>query len=482
MSSESNKTQTEACGPVDEVTRSCRVPVLFLFGFGLFWLVWASVAGFLAIMKFHMPGLLADYSLFTYGRVEAAAQSALVYGFAAQVAIGIMLWLICRMGRAKLAQPGLVITAILFWNLGVKFGLGSVALGHNTGYPWLELPGYAYNIMFFTYAVIAICALITFNRRERFELEISQWFLFAALFWFPWLLTGAGVLVSSEALRGVMQALVNWWYINNLLYLWLGLVGLAALFYYVPQFTEKPIANRSLARFSFWVFLFFGALGGVPHGAPVSMGIPSISTAATIVTVTATIGWIMLFRDNLAGQWGKLANDPAFRFFGFGLTAFLLLWIARPLAALYSVSEVTHFTFFTDAMNRLALYGFFTMTVFGVITLSLPVMCGLEWPSRKLTRSAFWTAAVGVVIYVLSMGFGGIVQGLALKNPDAAFLETARTALIYLRIATLGELFILTANVLIACHCLWLVCRCCAAAWRECCGSEKKVEPAEVPA
>ena len=48
MSSESTTKTNDGCGAVDEVTRSCRVPVLLAFGCGLLWLVWASALSFLA--------------------------------------------------------------------------------------------------------------------------------------------------------------------------------------------------------------------------------------------------------------------------------------------------------------------------------------------------------------------------------------------------------------------------------------------------
>src|SRR5580700_4222545 len=89
--------------PCAEINASCRAVVpLFLSAAG--WLIAASVLGMIATLKFHSPNLLADHPWFTYGRVHPAASSALVYGFALQAGLGVALWLVCHIGRAKL--PG----------------------------------------------------------------------------------------------------------------------------------------------------------------------------------------------------------------------------------------------------------------------------------------------------------------------------------------------------------------------------------------
>src|SRR5262249_44231334 len=81
-----------------EIDASCRVPVLVLFACATLWLVTASVLAVITSLKLHMPQLLADCPWFTYGRLQPMQMNALIYGFAAQAALGVALWLIARLG------------------------------------------------------------------------------------------------------------------------------------------------------------------------------------------------------------------------------------------------------------------------------------------------------------------------------------------------------------------------------------------------
>ncbi|MDB6108405.1 MAG: rane protein, partial [Pedosphaera sp.] len=126
-----------------EVDVSCRAPLLLLFLSAAGWLLAASVLGFIATLKFHSPALLADCAWFTYGRVHPGASNALVYGFAVQAGLGVLLWLICHLGRTKLAAPAMVVAGWLLWNLGVTVGVLGILHGDSTGFEWLELPRYA---------------------------------------------------------------------------------------------------------------------------------------------------------------------------------------------------------------------------------------------------------------------------------------------------------------------------------------------------
>src|ERR1041385_5909092 len=100
-----------------EIDRSCRVPLLFLFACAAGWLVFASCFALIASLKFHMPALLADRPWFTYGRVQAVQLNSLIYGFAAQAALGALIWMVARLGRTRLVQPGYVVTGAICWNV-----------------------------------------------------------------------------------------------------------------------------------------------------------------------------------------------------------------------------------------------------------------------------------------------------------------------------------------------------------------------------
>ena len=57
------------------------------------------------------------------------------------------------------------------------------------------MPGYASPVLFVAYTIMGVCALLTFRQRRQPALYVSQWFLLAALFWFPWIYSTAQLLL-----------------------------------------------------------------------------------------------------------------------------------------------------------------------------------------------------------------------------------------------------------------------------------------------
>src|SRR6185503_7851263 len=88
----------EARLPAAGIDASCRWPLLLLFTSGVLWLALGLLLSFVVSMKLHVPAFLADYSWLTLGRVRPAAMNCLLYGFTSQLSIGVMLWLMCRLG------------------------------------------------------------------------------------------------------------------------------------------------------------------------------------------------------------------------------------------------------------------------------------------------------------------------------------------------------------------------------------------------
>src|SRR5262249_38351217 len=106
-----------------------RAPLLMLFVSAAVWLLISSVRGMSANLKFHSPDLVGDGRWFPYGRVHPAASNAFIYGFAMQAGLGVLLWLVCHLGRARLAAPVFVGAGGAFWNVGVTLGVLGILAG-----------------------------------------------------------------------------------------------------------------------------------------------------------------------------------------------------------------------------------------------------------------------------------------------------------------------------------------------------------------
>src|SRR5207249_2044275 len=74
-------------------------------------------------------------------------------------------------------------------------------------------------------------------------------------------------------------------------------------------------------------------------------------------------------------------------------------------------------------------------------------------------------AMLGLAFYVGSLSVGGILQGLALNDPQVPFAGALNRPLLCFRVGTLGDLLMAAGNVCLALNLAWLLARCC----RECC-------------
>jgi len=427
---------------------SCRLPLVVLFLSAAVWLLIASVLGLIASIKFHAPGFLADSAWLTYGRVRPAGTNALLYGFCLPAGLGVALWLLARLGRTTLAAPWLVVVGALCWNLGVAAGVLGIVRGGSTGFEHLELPAYAAALVFLGYLMIVFWGVLTFHQRRERQLYVSQWFLVAALFWFPWIYSTANLLLLGFGVRGMAQAVIAWWYSENLLVVWLGLVGLAAVFYFVPKLTSRELHSRYLALLAFWMLILFGSWGGIPASAPVPAWMPVLSVVATVLGLIPTLAVALNVHWTLEGKCSKLMGPPPLQFIGFGFVAFIVAGLASAVTALPAVSQVTQFTWLTIAKDWLNSYGFFAMVLFGAIYYIVPQLTGLEFPFPKLLRAHFWAAAAGVLLFVVPLAAGGIAQGLKLQHADIAFTNIARGTLPFLRASTLGDLLMALGHLM----------------------------------
>lgn len=451
-----------------EAEASCRLPLLVFFGGAAFWLVVASVLGHLASIKLHSPSFLADCPYSTYGKLLPAATNALLYGFASQAAFGVALWLAVRLGSVAVPQPWLIAFSGKIWNLGVLVGVAGIFAGDSTGFEWLEMPRYAAVPLFFSSLFISLRTLITFHRRTERGLAVPQWYLVAALLWFPWVYSTANLLLFCHPVRGVMQAIVGWWFVNNFQMLWLTPLALAAIFHFLPTLAERPLHSRYLALFGFWMLALFGGWSGVPASAPVPAWIVSVSNAAAVMLLIPALAVGLNIVNTLRGA-PKIVGFPGgpYCFLRFAVCSYLVATVAGVVIAASAPGAVAQFTWLKTALTHLNLYGFVAMAFFGAIYEILPRVTGAVF-CGKFICAHFWLAVLGTVIHVGALGFGGLKQGALLGDAQMPFHEVIKTSLVFFRVGTVGELLILLGNLLFAFNFVGLLVKCA----KKCCGQQ----------
>lgn len=476
------------------VDESCRSPLMLMFVSAAGWLVISGFLAILASIRFHSGGILADVSWLTYGRVYGASINSLVYGFGIQGGLGVALWLICRMGQARLAGGLAVTMGAAFWNIGVTLGIVGILCGGSTGFEWFEMPGQTNLILLAAYVMIAGFGLVSFHHRRERDLYPAQWFLVAALFWFPWIFTTASALLVGDPARGAMQAVVAWWYANNLSSVFFGFIGLGTILYFIPKNSGKALFSRSYILLAFWLIALAAPFGGIPSGAPLPAWMPSVSAMSSALLIVPIIAIAMTIRSTLGKEqcvsgW----TDDRLKFFLFATTAFVLggmlaavgpvleifnhvfplLYNGSPVAEMpwfggniegtpFSADNFTQFTLITPALAQLAVHGFLAMALFGAIYQIAPRLVGGEIPSPTWKEWHWRLAAAGVALTVLPLIVGGIYQGTQ-WNENLRVYDLAQTFPVrMLQVSFLGQLLLLggASLFLLNLKLMW---------WRSCC-------------
>lgn len=446
---------------LSEIDASTKAPALFLLGSAVLWLLIGTLFALIASFKMHQPHFLGDYEWLTFGRVRTAHLNAVIYGWSVNASFAVAFWLMARLSRSVLRHSGMLFIATVFWNLGVTIGIIGILRGDSTSIEWLEMPSYATPLLFVAYALVGAWAIITFRFGKSRHIYVSQWYILAALFWFPWLYSVAQIMMIFSPARGTVQALVNWWFAHNVLGLWFTPIGIGAVYYFLPKVLGKPIHSYYLSVLGFWSLAIFYNWAGVHHliGGPVPVWVQSAGIAASFMMVVPVVVTAINHHLTMLGSFSSLKTSPTLRFIVFGAVCYTLSSLQGSSMAIRSWNEVTHFTHYTVAHAHLGMYAFFTMVMFGSIYYILPRIALKEWPSATLISVHFWACAVGIICYFLALSVGGVKQGIEMNNPNIPFIDTVKHTIQYLEMRSYAGVLITVGHVAFAVNFTWMLIR-----------------------
>lgn len=429
MSFDLNQATTEDIRERAVIDRSVRWPVLFFFTSAAAWLFVATVFGFLSGLKLRVPGLWEDCSYMTYGRLFPVHMIALVYGWAMQAGFGVMIWLMARLTRNELRNPVTIVVAGHLWNFGVLLAVIAVWAGFGRSMPWLDFPGWVAPVLFIAYLMVVLWLVPMFRARRAGEIYISEMFLLGAMVWFPWIFV-TSVMLTGDAGSAVMSAGTNGWYIANLIFFWFFPIALASAYYLIPKIAGRPIYSYPLSKVGFWSLAILAGWTGFNRflGGPFPAWIPAVSGAATIFLVAAVLATAVNFSKTLKGKEKLWEYSPALRFTMFGALMLVLYAVLGAVSSFFTFSKVLQFSHFVIGLDTLAVYGVFSMMMFGAIYYIVPRITGCEWPSANLIGKHFWFSAYGIGTVVLTMLVGGFAQAGQMNQWDASFILSVEVA------------------------------------------------------
>ncbi len=460
------------------IDASLRLPVLLFFGSATAWLLFGSLLLVIASVKLSIPGFLTgtewatswmnvplgwlglslpasfagDSGWLTYGRVHPAGWDALAYGWAAQAGFAVAVWLMARLCRVPARSRPFLYSAWAVWNTGMLFGTLGVLAGQGTSVPWLDYPQHAQLFLFVGAALVSVWSVVLFRVRQPGPLYVSQWFIAAALLWFPWLHATANLFIFHLPVQPAATGPVHWWYAQGFITLYLTPVALAAAYYFIPKIVGRPVHSYALSILAFWALAVFGPWVGMTRltGGPFPAWLVSAGVVAAGMMLIFVVATGINHHATMRGRADALRWSPTLRFVVVGATVFTLGSVQAAFMSLRSVAQVVHFTHFVEGHDFLMLLGFYSMVMFGAICYIVPRLMNWEWPSAELIRWHFWLVVSGVGLLWLALSMSGFIQGLALNEPKISFITTVNYTKIFLWGRTLGLLLILAGHVAFA--------------------------------
>jgi cytochrome c oxidase cbb3-type subunit 1 len=159
----------------------------------------------------------------------------------------------------------------------------------------------------------------------------------------------------------------------------------------------------------------------------------------------------------LSGAWDKLRTDPVIRFLIVSVAFYGMSTFEGPLMAVRAVNSLSHYTDWTIGHVHSGALGWVGMVSFGAIYCLVPWLWkrqGLY--SQRLVEWHFWTATIGILLYITAMWVSGIMQGLMWRATDAngvlqySFVESVEAMHPYYIIRAIGGLLYLTGGLIMA--------------------------------
>jgi cytochrome c oxidase cbb3-type subunit 1 len=440
------------------IDTSVRLPVIILFGNAVHWLVVAALLSLIVSIKLIVPGFLGGISFLSYGRLAPMARDLMLYGWASQAALAAGIWMMARLcgrplgtGTGGVLLRTLIISATVLWNLAVLLGTLAIFAGYSTGVEWLEYPNWASAMLFLSFLLIGIWALLLFDRRASGRPEVAQWYLVAGFCSFPWVYGTANLLLTWRPIQASAQGPIQSWFCGGLLALWLLPVAVAALYALIPRILGVHLHRRDLATLGFWSLLFLGGWGGIDRliGGP----IPAWLTSLGVVTGILFIIPVVIIAINLIGTIHRgTPNEEqftVFRFLRIGLYALIALGALGVLASMPGISGALNLTGFTEAKYQLWILGAVSFPLFAVLYKSLPLLLGRSCWTAALTGGHLVLTLVGFCLLVVLLLLGGLVTGLALNDPTVTFLNITSYSYPFHLLECVAGLVLLVAAVIL---------------------------------
>ena len=430
-------------------------------------LLGAIIALQLAFFQANLPPWLS------FGRLRPLHTNAAIFAFVGNRMFAGVYYSTQRLVKARLFSDALSKFHFWGWQLIIVSAALTLPFGITEGKEYAELAWPIDLAIAVVWVAFAINFFGTLWRRNEKHLYVAIWFYIstvvtvAVLHIVNSLALPTSPLHSYSVFAGAQDALVQWWYGHNAVAFFLTTPILGIMYYFLPKAANRPVYSYRLSVVHFWALVFIYIWAG-PHHL-LNTALPD--WAQTLGMIFSVMLWAPSWGGmingllTLRGAWDKLREDPVLKFLAAGVTFYGMATFEGPLLSIKSVSALAHYTDWIIGHVHSGALGWNGFMAAGMFYWMVPRLYGTELHSKRLADLHFWLGTLGILLYVVSMWFSGVTQGLMLQGVNAngsltypSFVETLIAIKPMYWVRLVGGTMYLVGHVLMVYN-LWVTAR-----------------------
>ena len=439
--------------------------------FSIMTVIWGIVGmavGVLIAAQLAWPVLNFDIAWLTFGRLRPLHTNAVIFAFGGCALFATSYYVVQRTCHVRLAFGPLAAFTFWGWQLVILLAAITLPLGFTQGKEYAELVWPIDILIALVWVSYAVVFFGTIMKRRVKHIYVANWFFgafiitVAILHIFNSAAVPVSLLHSYSAYAGVQDAMIQWWYGHNAVGFFLTAGFLGMMYYFVPKQAGRPVYSYRLSVVHFWALIFTYIWAGPHHLHYTALPdwTQSLGMVMSLILLAPSWGGMINGIMTLSGAWEKLRTDPVLRLLVVSISFYGMSTFEGPMMAIKTVNALSHYTDWTIGHVHSGALGWVALISMGSLYYLMPRLFGRELYSLKLVEVHFWTATIGIVLYISSMWVAGIMQGLMWRatNSDGtltySFVESVQAMHPYFIVRFLGGGFFLFGTLVMAWN-LW---------------------------
>ncbi|MDO5693335.1 MAG: cytochrome-c oxidase, cbb3-type subunit I [Pseudomonadota bacterium] len=448
------------------------------------WGVVGLLVGVIIAAQLTWPQLNFGIPWLSYGRLRPLHTNAIIFAFGGSALFATAYYVVQRTCQVRLFSDALASFTFWGWQLIILCAAISLPLGFTTGKEYAELEWPIDIMIALVWVAFAVVFFGTLGTRRVRHIYVANWFYGAFILTIALLHivnsaeVPATLTKSYSAYAGVQDAMVQWWYGHNAVGFFLTAGFLGMMYYFIPKQAERPIYSYRLSIVHFWALIFTYMWAGPHHLHYTALPdwAQSVGMLFSLILLAPSWGGMINGIMTLSGAWHKLRDDPILRFLIVSLSFYGMSTFEGPMMSIKTVNALSHYTDWTVGHVHSGALGWVGLITMGSMYYLIPRLFGQKkMYSIKAIELHFWTATIGIVIYIASMWIAGVMQGLMWRAVNAdgtltyTFVESVKATFPFYVLRLLGGVIYLFGMLVM----MWNVFKTIAAG---------RVTPVQIPA